>query len=62
MTKMTKMMNKKEVLKILGMATTNPDRKQVFEDLPKYVNPYSRTRIFKESDVALLMDAFKVVA
>jgi len=58
---MTKMINKREVLSILGIAPTSPKRLKVFKDLPKYNNPYSKTRVFKDSDVYALVDGFKEV-
>lgn len=56
------MLNKKEVLDMLGIAPTSAARKKVFEDLPQYQNKYSKTKIFKLSDVGALIDGFEVVA
>ena len=58
----TKMLNKREVLEKLGISVSSPERKKIFEDLPRYKNPYSKTKIFKEYDVDALMDSFEVVA
>lgn len=57
-----RMLNKKEVLDIVGISATSQERKKVFEDLPQYKNPYSKTKIFKLSDVKDLVDNFEVIA
>lgn len=56
------MLNKKEVLNMLGVAPTSEARKKIFDDLPKYNNPYSKTKIFKLRDVYDIMNRFEVVA
>jgi len=54
-----RMLNKKEVLDRFGIAPESPDRKKIFDDLPKYDNPYSKTRIFKSTDVDDIIDGMK---
>jgi len=59
---MTRMINKKEVLYLLGISATSPARKKVFKDLPKYENPYSKVKVFKIEDVEKLMNGFKAIS
>lgn len=56
------MINKKEVLYLLGISATSPARKKVFKDLPKYENPYSKVKVFKIEDVEKLMNGFKAIS
>lgn len=62
MMKVVRMLNKKEVLAIMGISTTSKSRLKLFRDLPKYKNPYSKTKMFRMDDVEELIQNFERVS
>ena len=56
----TKMLNKKQVLEMVGVSPTNPIKNEVFKALPTYKNRFNSQAIFKEEDVLEIIHNFPV--
>lgn len=53
-----KMLNFTEVLSIIGITASHPNAPKLRDDMPKYENPYSKTKIYKASDLDNLLLSF----
>ena len=51
----TRMLNKKQVLEMFGVAPTSPIRKEIFQQLPEYNNPFNQHACYREEDVIRLL-------
>lgn len=54
-----KLLTKKEILQMFNLKPTNPKRKEIFNQLPKYQNPFNSRAIFKQSDALMLLESLK---
>ena len=54
------MLTKIEALKIVGVAPTSPARKDVFEKLNEYSNPFNSRAVFREDEVEELVKGFDI--
>ncbi len=54
------MLNFREVLSIIGIDRSHANAQKLKSDLPQYKSPYSKTKIFKMSDVVNLVEGFEI--
>ena len=56
-----KMINFKEACEIVGIVPSNENAKILKKNLKKYNNKYSKTKIYKLSDILRILDNFESV-